>query len=66
MSVDFKWGTIGGIFLDGAGDIAVTDPTTNESLIDMVVTRLKAKLDGWQLYRIGADLERRLGDLANP
>jgi hypothetical protein len=28
---------------------------------DMVRTRLKAALDGWKLYRIGADLDRMIG-----
>jgi hypothetical protein len=51
---------MGGVLLDGTGDIAFSSP--KESLIDMVRTRLKADLDGWRLYRIGADLERRIGD----
>ncbi len=54
---------MGGTLLDGNGDIAMASP--KESLVDMVRTRLKADLDGWQLYRIGADLERRVGDAVN-
>lgn len=46
--------------LDGNGDIAMATP--RESLIDMVRTRLQADLNGWKLYQIGADLDRRLGD----
>lgn len=47
----------GGIYLDGLGDIAVTDPSTIESVQDIVASRLKATLNGWQLYSIGADLQ---------
>lgn len=57
---DFRWMSNGGVLLDGSGDIAMASP--QESLYDMVRTRLKAALDGWKLYQIGADLERRLGD----
>jgi hypothetical protein len=59
--VDWQWMSQGDILLAG-GDIAVTDPTTLVSLQDMVRTRLKAALNGWQLYPIGADLAARLGD----
>jgi hypothetical protein len=61
---DFKWMSNGGVLLDGSGDIAMASP--QESLYDMVRTRLKADLDGWKLYQIGADLERRLGDAVTP
>jgi hypothetical protein len=51
----------GDLLLSG-GDISTTDPTTLQSIQDMVRTRLKAALLGWQLYPIGADLLARLGD----
>lgn len=59
--VDWSWMSQGDLILAG-GDVATTDPTTLNSLQDMVRTRLKAALDGWQLYSIGADLQARLGD----
>ena len=59
--VDWSWQSQGDLLLAG-GDIAITDPTTLESLQDMVQTRIKAALHGWQLYPIGADLAARLGD----
>lgn len=62
--VDWQWMSQGDILLAG-GDIATTDPTTLASLQDMVRTRLKASLHGWQLYPIGADLQARLGDTIN-
>ena len=62
--VDWQWVSQGDILLAG-GDIATTDPTTLASLQDMVRTRLKASLHGWQLYPIGADLQARLGDTIN-
>ena len=61
MTIDWRWQSAGGILLDGTGDIAFTDGNTNESLADMVRTRLKAALTGWQCYAIGADLETLLG-----
>jgi hypothetical protein len=54
----------GGILLDGTGDIALTDPMGLESIQDMVRTRLKAALNGWKLYSIGADLQNCLGNTA--
>ncbi len=59
--VDWAWMSQGDLLLAG-GDIGTTDPTTLASLQDMVRTRLKASLYGWQLYPIGADLAARLGD----
>jgi hypothetical protein len=56
---DLRWTSLGGTLLDGNGDLAMASP--RESLIDMVRTRLKADLDGWQLYRIGADLATNIG-----
>lgn len=59
--VDWGWQSQGDLLLDGQ-DIATTNPGTLTSLQDMVRTRLKATLNGWQLYSIGADLAARLGD----
>jgi hypothetical protein len=59
--VDWSWQSQGDLLLSGR-DIGTTDPSTLESLQDMVRTRLKAALNGWQLYSIGADLAARLGD----
>jgi hypothetical protein len=59
--VDWSWMSDGDLLLSG-GDIYATDPTTLASIQDMVGTRLKASLTGWQLYTIGADLQARLGD----
>lgn len=59
--VDWGWQSQGDLLLNGR-DIATTDPSTLVSLQDMVRTRLKASLNGWQLYPIGADLAARLGD----
>src|ERR1035438_2347078 len=66
MSVDFRWQSQGGILLDGSGDIATTDPSTLESTVDVVRSRLKAALNGWKLYAIGADLQARVGDIIAP
>lgn len=60
--VDWKWMSQGDFLLDGTGDIATTNPATLESVVDMVRSRLKAAIDGWKLYAIGADLNARLGD----
>lgn len=62
--VDWQWMSQGDLLLSG-GDLATTDPTTLASIQDMVRTRLKAALDGWQLYSIGADLQARIGDTVN-
>lgn len=62
--VDFAWMSQGDILLAG-GDVATTDPSTLQSIQDMVRTRLKASLNGWQLYPIGADLQARIGDTIN-
>lgn len=59
--IDWRWMSEGGVLLDGTGDIAFTGANTAESLIDMVRTRLKATLSGWQNYPIGADLQSLLG-----
>ena len=59
---DFRWMSNGGLLIDGTGDIACTDPTSLESIISIVRSRVKAAVDGWKLYRIGAGLQDRLGD----
>lgn len=60
MSVDYKWMSDGGFLLDGSGDLALTD-SPMECATAMVRSRLKAAIDGWQLYRIGCGLEDYLG-----
>lgn len=60
MSKDYKWGSNGGVFLDGTGDIAFTD-TDLETIVSMVRTRLKASVNAWKLYAIGAGLDTFLG-----
>lgn len=62
---DFRWMSGGGILLDSTGDIA-TCSNLEESVLDIIRSRLKAKLWGWKLYSIGADLELRIGDMVNP
>ena len=64
--VDVRWQSYGGILLDSTGDIALTSNVSPESLIDMVRTRLKATLNGWQLYRIGANLDMIIGQQVTP
>ena len=64
--LDFRWQSQGGILLDGSGDIACTNPSTMESTVDVVRSRLKAALNGWKLYAIGADLQARVGDIIAP
>jgi hypothetical protein len=54
--MDFRWTSQGGVLIDGSGDIAMT-VTPQEELETMVATRLKAAVDGWKLYRIGAGLD---------
>jgi hypothetical protein len=51
---------MGGILLDGSGDIAVTS-SIQEELQTMVATRLKASINSWQLYQIGANLDSYRG-----
>ena len=57
---DFRWMSRGGCLVDGSGDLAFSGP--DESVQDMILTRLKAAFDGWRLYRIGADLDRLVGN----
>src|ERR1039458_2602401 len=54
------------MLVDGSGDIACTDPSTLDSVQDIVKSRLKAALNGWQLYSFGADLQARVGDTIDP
>lgn len=62
--MDLNWMSRGGVLIDGSGDLAMGD--TLSSLKDMVGTRLKTALDGWKLYRIGADLHRVIGETVSP
>lgn len=64
MAIDYKWGSNGGILLDGNGDIAFTE-TSIETVVSMVRTRLKASVNAWKLYSIGAGLESFLGNTSN-
>lgn len=57
---DFLWMSSGGLFIDGSGDLAVT-VLEGQSDIDIIRSRLKAALNGWQSYQIGADLESFIG-----
>lgn len=59
---DFKWQSFGGLLIDGSGDIACTDPNSTESIHSVVRSRIKAALNGWKLYKIGADLQNRIGE----
>lgn len=58
---DLRWQSYGGLLVDSTGDIAMTSDTTPagrwEELATMVATRVKAALNSWQLYAIGADLD---------
>lgn len=49
MAIDYKWMSQGGLLLDGSGDIAFTSSSL-ETTIAMVRSRLKAAVNGWQLY----------------
>lgn len=64
MSVDYKWMSEGGLLLDGSGDISFTSSPV-EVTISMVRTRLKAAVDGWKKYRIGAGLSDFLGNTSD-
>jgi len=59
--IDLKWMSGGGLMLDSRGDLAVeTDPLA--SIIDIIRTRLRSAVRGWQLYEIGAGLEDFVGE----
>lgn len=60
MAVDLRWMSKGGVLVDSTGDVAFTESPW-ECLRTMVNTRLKAALDGWKSYQIGADLENLVG-----
>lgn len=64
MSVDYSWMSQGGLLLDGSGDIAFT-ANGMETTVAMVRTRLKAAVDGWKQYRIGAGLDQFPGDTSD-
>jgi len=64
LAADFSWQSKGGLLLDASGDIALT-ASPWECLRSMVNSRLKAALDGWQLYQIGAGLEDLIGSTLN-
>jgi hypothetical protein len=51
---------MGGVLMDGAGDLALTSLAIEE-LSTMVATRLKAAVNGWKLYKIGAGLDSFVG-----
>lgn len=57
---DFRWTSLGGVLVDGRGDIATT-LSAREELETMVATRLKAAFNGWKLYQIGANLQAFIG-----
>jgi|SRR5271166_2354183 len=63
MAIDFRWMSEGGLLLDGQGDLALT--TNMETVITMVRTRLKAAVDAYKLYRIGAGLDRYPGNTSD-
>jgi hypothetical protein len=46
--------------MDGTGDIALTSSSW-QSTVNIVRSCLKATLNAWQLYPIGADLEGMIG-----
>ena len=57
---DYLWMSSGGVLMDGTGDIALTTSSW-QSTIDIMRSRIKATLNGWQLYPFGADLESEIG-----
>jgi hypothetical protein len=61
---DLRWMSSGGLLLDGTGDIATT-LSPLEELNSMVMTRLKAAVNAWKLYSIGAGLEVFPGNPVN-
>ena len=64
--VDFQWQSQGGLLIDGTGDIACTSESTIDSAVDIVRSRLKAALNGWKLYAMGADLQAGVGEAVGP
>lgn len=57
---DYAWASGGGTLLDNTGDISFS--TGFAEIQDLVITRLKASSEGWQLYDLSANLEDRIGD----
>jgi hypothetical protein len=53
---DLRWQSYGGVLIDGTGDLALTT-SAQEEIETMVATRLKASLNSWKLYSIGAGLD---------
>lgn len=62
--LDLKWMSNGGVLLDGSGDLAFTEDPM-EAIQGVVQSRLKAALDGWKSYQIGADLDRMAGEVVS-
>lgn len=62
--IDYRWMSSGGLLMDGTGDID-TYNTPLESTVDMVRTRIKASLNAWQLYSLGADLQNFIGNVSD-
>lgn len=58
---DAKWMSKGGMLLDGNGDLAFTEDPV-EAIRGVVQSRVKAALNGWKAYQIGADLDRIPGE----
>ena len=63
---DFVWQSQGGVLIDGTGDLACTVESTIDSTVDVVRSRLKAALNGWKLYAVGADLQAGVGQVIGP
>jgi hypothetical protein len=61
MAVDFSWMSEGGVLSDFTGDIALT--TSDEGTLNLIYSRLKAAVNGWKLYSIGAGLESYTGQV---
>lgn len=62
---DFRWMSRGGTLIDSTGDIASWG-SMEESVVDVVRSRLKAAVNGWKAYAIGAGLQDRIGDTVDP
>jgi hypothetical protein len=54
------------VLIDGTGDLACTVESTLDSTVDVVRSRLKAALNGWKLYAVGADLQAGVGQAIGP
>ena len=60
---DFGWISSGGLLMDTTGDISLVAGYTEVQ--SLVISRLKASVEGWQIYTFGANLENRIGDLTS-